>query len=62
MRLLQRLLAVLLLTAMLLTPSVVAGKRTPPDGRPKSVHVRSYRTKKGKTVRSYNRRAPKSKR
>ncbi len=62
MRLLQRLLAVVLLTTMLLTPSVMAGKRTPPDGRPKSVHVRSYRTKKGKVVKSYNRRPPKSKR
>jgi hypothetical protein len=61
MRLLRRLLSIALLSVFLAAPSGFARGKTPPDGRPKTVHVKSYKTKKGKQVKPYNRRAPKAK-
>jgi hypothetical protein len=61
MRLLKRLLGIVLMGAMLATPSILAKTKTPPDGRAKTVHVKGYKTKKGKNVRPHNRRAPKAK-
>lgn len=60
MRFLQRLIGIALMGAMLTGPAVFAKKKTPPDGRPKSVQVKGYKTKKGKTVKPYQRRARKS--
>ena len=61
MRLLKQLLGIVLMGAMLATPSVFARTKTPPDGRAKTVHVKGYKTKKGKNVKPYNRRTPKAK-
>jgi hypothetical protein len=61
MRLLRRLLGIALLSVFLAAPSAFARGRTRPDGRPKSVHVKGYKTNKGKQVKPYNRRAPKAK-
>jgi hypothetical protein len=57
-------LLTLLLTCILLFSITAQGSakktRRPADGAPKSVHVKEYTKKNGKTVKSHERRAPKS--
>jgi hypothetical protein len=60
MRFLKRLLGIAVMGAMLATPTVFARGRAPRDGRAKTVRVKGYHTKKGKTVKPYNRRPPKA--
>lgn len=61
MHFIKRLIGIGIMGAMLTTPNVFAKKKTPPDSRAKTVQVKPYRTKTGKTVQGYKRRPPKSK-
>jgi len=59
----KKLLLMLLTCILLFSMTVQASEkrtRRPADGTPKSVHVKEYTKKNGKTVKSHERRAPKS--